>query len=107
MARCAAASLCAAARIFHILRSRLYLGEIEHKGLVHKGLHVPIITPAQYDAVTDVLATHAETKKAHPARAPSALLIGKLFDPEARADDPKLLLRAGRAALPLLHEPGT
>jgi site-specific DNA recombinase len=83
--------------IFHILRSRLYLGEIEHKGLVHKGLHAPIITPAQYDAVTEVLATHAETKKAHLARAPSALLIGKLFDPERVPMTPSFSYgRAGR-----------
>jgi site-specific DNA recombinase len=83
--------------IFHILRSRLYLGEIEHKGLVHKGLHVPIITRAQYDAVTDVLAAHAETKKAHPAKAVSALLIGKLFDPEGVPMTPSFSYgRAGR-----------
>jgi site-specific DNA recombinase len=67
--------------IFHILRSRLYLGEIEHKGVVHKGLHSPIITQAQYDAVTDILTAHAEARMARPAKAMPAALIGKLFDP--------------------------
>lgn len=50
--------------VFHILRSRLYIGEIVHKGVRHPGLHPAIIEQAKFDAVQAALDDQANERRA-------------------------------------------
>jgi site-specific DNA recombinase len=68
--------------LFHLLRNRLYLGEIRHRDLSHPGLHAPIVTSEIVEAVQARLDAqirrHALGTEEHP-RAP---LTGRIFDAE-------------------------
>ncbi|OBX17981.1 hypothetical protein A9995_13635 [Erythrobacter sp. QSSC1-22B] len=62
----------------HLLRNRVYLGQIVHKGTSHPGLHPPIIDQELFDAVQENLARKERGKR---ERAPSpAPLAGLLYD---------------------------
>jgi hypothetical protein len=63
----------------HILRNRVYLGELKHKGASYPGEHAPIIPPALFDAVQEKLTANRNGAKVRPA-ASAALLIGRVFD---------------------------
>jgi len=65
----------------HLLRNRIYLGEITHKGAVYAGQHDAIVTRPAWDAAQVVFAENARQRRgATRARHPSdALLRGLLF----------------------------
>jgi hypothetical protein len=63
----------------HILRNRVYLGELNHKGASYPAEHAPIVTPALFDAVQEKLAANRNGARASRA-ASGALLIGRIFD---------------------------
>lgn len=63
----------------HLLRNRVYLGEINHKGISHPGEHQPIISGELYAAVQAKLATNQLGKRG-PCTPSEALLLRKLFD---------------------------
>jgi len=63
--------------LFHLLRNRVYLGEIVHKDLRHPGQHAPIVDAEMFDAVQTRLAGTVTGRKARTSgRAP---LAGILF----------------------------
>ena len=62
----------------HLLRNRVYLGEINHKGQSHPGEHEPIIAPDLFEAVQEMLAANHHPKRVR-LRA-GALLRGRIFD---------------------------
>jgi len=66
--------------IVHILQSRLYLGEIVHKDLVHPGEHEAIISRETFDAVAARMAGNAAQRRDRPTRAVSGPLTGLIFD---------------------------
>jgi site-specific DNA recombinase len=43
----------------HLLRNRIYVGELNHKGASHPGEHVPIVALALFDAVQEKLTSNA------------------------------------------------
>src|SRR5919202_4897084 len=63
----------------HILRNRVYLGELNHKGASYPGEHEPIVTPALFDAVQDKLTANRNGARARRA-APEDMLIGRIFE---------------------------
>src|SRR3954469_19566514 len=63
----------------YLLRNRVYLGELNHKGASHPGQHEPIIAPSLYDAVQDKLTTNRNGCRMQRA-ASGALLLGRIFD---------------------------
>ena len=63
----------------HILRNRLYVGELNHKGASYPGEHAPIVTPALFDAVQERLTSNRNGARVKRA-ASGALLIGRIFD---------------------------
>ena len=65
--------------LFHTLKNRIYLGEIVHKGVVHRGEHAPIVSRELFDAVQAKLAAHAVVR-AHPRSGSQAPLKGRVFD---------------------------
>jgi len=65
--------------IHHLLRNRIYIGEIVHKDQSYPGEHDAIIDQALFDAVQATLADNLKNHRAKRA-ASNALLLGKLFD---------------------------
>ena len=63
----------------HILRNRIYVGELNHKGASYPGEHTAIVTGALFDAVQEKLTANRNGAKVRRA-ASAALLIGRIFD---------------------------
>jgi site-specific DNA recombinase len=74
--------------LFHLLRNRLYLGEIVHKDRHYPGLHPAIIDRAVFDAVQARLDGQARRQgKASGGKAASAL-TGRIFDADGHPMSP-------------------
>jgi site-specific DNA recombinase len=68
-----------AGSLFHLLQSRVYLGEITHRGQRHPGAHPAIVEPELFDAVQRQMAANTAKRRQrtqHNARP----LKGLLFD---------------------------
>ena len=67
--------------LFHLLRNRIYLGQIVHKDLVHPGAHPAIVEDAMFAAVQHHLAANARRHRLGEAsRVVRAPLTGKIRD---------------------------
>ena len=67
--------------LFHLLRNRIYLGQIVHKDLVHQGEHQAIVDVHLFDRVQQHLAAHRVSRSASAdRRTERAVLTGRLFD---------------------------
>ena len=67
--------------LFHLLRNRIYLGQIVHKELVHRGEHLAIIDHELFERVKQHLAANRVTRNASAERRTErAMLTGRLFD---------------------------
>ena len=73
--------------LLHILKSRLYRGEIAHKGAVHQGLHPPLVPQLVFDAVQTKMVDHATVRRRRGG-ASAAPLKGILFDAHGRPMSP-------------------
>jgi site-specific DNA recombinase len=74
--------------LFHLLRNKIYLGVITHKGASYPGAHPAIIDPTLFDAVQDLLNANArrhEARSNHVVRAP---LAGRIFDTDGQPMSP-------------------
>jgi site-specific DNA recombinase len=74
--------------LFHMLSSRVYLGEIVHRDKVHDGLHDAILSRDLFDAVATKLAVNSVARRDAIDRAASSPLTGRLFDDVGRAFSP-------------------
>lgn len=54
--------------LFHLLRNRIYLGEIVHKKQVYPGLHDEIVDPRLFERVQQQLATNAVKRTSRQMR---------------------------------------
>jgi site-specific DNA recombinase len=66
--------------IYYLLRNRLYLGEIEHRGAVHAGLHDAIIDRDTFERVQEKLRASAQADRATTSKSKAHALLGVLFD---------------------------
>ena len=78
----------------HLLKNRMYLGELNHHGQSYPGDHAPIVDRETFEAVqlclTENLAAHRQT------RTPScALLLGRLFDDKGNLMTPSYAVKSG------------
>jgi site-specific DNA recombinase len=71
--------------LYHILKSRLYLGEIEHRDRIYPGQHEAIITVEIFDAVQQKLKLGTPIMPSVKPRGFTPLLLGKLFDDRGNA----------------------
>jgi DNA invertase Pin-like site-specific DNA recombinase len=80
----------------HILRNRVYVGDVVHKGTVYPGLQQPIIAYDLFDAVQAKL--NANRASHHRGRTIGrvGLLTGLLFDDQGYAMSPKLSRKPGK-----------
>jgi len=65
-------------KLFHLLRNRIYVGEIRHRDKTYPGLHEAILDRETFDAVQSILDQKIRRRKT--ATVESAPLIGLLFD---------------------------
>ena len=78
----------------HLLKNRMYLGELNHHGQSYPGDHLPIVDRETFDAVQNRLAENLATRR--QTRAPShALLLGRIFDDKGNLMTPSHALKSG------------
>jgi DNA invertase Pin-like site-specific DNA recombinase len=78
----------------YILKNRIYVGEVVHKGEVHRGRHEPIIVRDLFDAVQARLATAAVRRRTR-RRDAGYLLAGLLYDDRGNHMSPSHATKAG------------
>ena len=74
--------------LFHMLRNRIYLGEIVHGENRVTGCHPPIVEPVVFDRVQAVLAANTRIRKARPLRSAQLALSGLVFDADGHPMSP-------------------
>ncbi|GGD43218.1 recombinase family protein [Croceicoccus pelagius] len=75
--------------LFHLLRNRIYLGQIVHKTKIHEGEHAAIVGADLFEQVQAKLDANARRfHKAAQHRMVRAPLVGKLFDAGGDAMSP-------------------
>jgi DNA invertase Pin-like site-specific DNA recombinase len=66
--------------LFHLLKNRIYVGQIVHRGDVHPGGHPAIVDDETFDQVQALLAEQTRRHQTQPSRVASAPLKGLIFD---------------------------
>jgi site-specific DNA recombinase len=56
--------------LFHLLKNRVYLGEIRHGDRSYPGSHPSIVEPVTFDAVQSMLAAHRREWRGRPLQSP-------------------------------------
>ncbi len=74
--------------LFHLLRNRLYLGEIPHREICHPGLHEAIIDRALFDTVQQKLDAHVRRRGKAREIVAHAPLTGRIFDADDQVMSP-------------------
>ena len=78
----------------HILRNRVYLGEINHRDKSYAAEHRPILDAGLFDQVQAKLSAHRHSHRAKHSRS-EALLLGKLFDDRGNRMTPSFAVKKG------------
>ena len=78
----------------HMLKNRIYIGELNHKGTSYPAEHQPLIERSLFDAVQARLAENLQSHLAERA-ASNALLLGKLFDDAGNTMTPTYTRKKG------------
>jgi DNA invertase Pin-like site-specific DNA recombinase len=81
--------------LFHILKNRVYLGEIPHRHLTHPGNHPAIIDQDLFDQVQTMLASHRRAWRERPLRSAAMPLKGLLFDTDGHPMSPSFAYGRG------------
>jgi site-specific DNA recombinase len=82
--------------LYAILKNRLYLGEIAHRGAVYPGQQDAIVAPELYDAVQALLAANNQAKRTGVYAKDPSLLAGLLFDDRGHRLTPIHTIRRGK-----------
>ena len=78
----------------YMLRNRMYLGEINHKGQSHPGEHDAIIAPDLFASVQDTLSSNRNGHRRKRV-ASQALLLGRIFDDRGHPMTPSYAVKNG------------
>jgi DNA invertase Pin-like site-specific DNA recombinase len=71
----------------HLLRNRLYIGEVVYRRAIHPGEHEPILDRTLFDAVQAKLSASGHARKLHLKASPS-VLAGRIFDDKGNRMSP-------------------
>lgn len=74
--------------LYHLLSNRIYRGMIVHKGKAYEGEHAPIVDEELWEQVQFKLKENACGSSRRNRHQYPSLLVGKVFDGEARAMTP-------------------
>lgn len=84
--------------LFHLLKNRIYLGDIVHKDATYPNAHPAIVETQTFEAVQAMLASKSAPERLRNTRVGRAALTGMIFDAEGRPMSPAFSYgRAGRA----------
>ncbi len=78
----------------HMLRNRMYLGELNHRDSSYPGEHAPIIDRSLFDAVQAKLSDNLHERRSRRSRS-DALLTGRLFDDRGNRMSPTYAVKKG------------
>jgi DNA invertase Pin-like site-specific DNA recombinase len=78
----------------YLLRNRVYLGEINHRGHSYPGEHEPIVAPETFEAVQAKLTDNRQGLRMR-RQGSNALLLGKLFDDRGNPMTPSYAIKKG------------
>ena len=78
----------------HLLKNRIYLGEVHHDGNWYEGEQLPIVNRELFDQVQVLLKSNSVERVAQRTRS-GALLIGKLFDDRGNVMSPSYSTKKG------------
>ena len=82
--------------LYLMLKNRIYLGEVSHKGTAYNGEHEPIVDPALFERAAELLTRNrVDHSNGVHADAPS-LLAGILWDVEGRRMQPSHTVKGAR-----------
>ncbi len=83
--------------LFHLLRNRVYLGEIVHRGQGHPASHPPIVDPALFDQVQARLDGNVAERRQRRTKPEGSPLTGLISDAEGLPMTPAIAYgKAGR-----------
>jgi site-specific DNA recombinase len=82
--------------LFHLLKNRIYRGEIVHKGVSHRGEHPAIVPEDLWDAVQRRLAERAHARRLGSGAEHPSLLVGLLRDSEDRPMSPSHAVKGAK-----------
>jgi DNA invertase Pin-like site-specific DNA recombinase len=80
--------------LYHLLRNRIYRGEVVHKGIAYPGEHEAIVKEELWNAVQAKLSGNL-TKRRHARIESGALLAGRIFDDRGNRMSPSYTMRRG------------
>ncbi len=78
----------------HMLRNRMYLGELNHRECSYPGEHAPIIDPDLFDAVQARLTGNLHERRSGRSHS-DALLMGRLYDDRGNRMSPTYAVKKG------------
>ncbi len=81
----------------HLLHNPIYIGRIQHKGVLHEGLHEAIVDRELFDAVQARMASQSQRNKARQFGTPRSrhALTGRIFDAEGKRMSPSFSCKPG------------
>ena len=82
--------------LYHLLSSRLYIGEIAHHGQVYPGQHQPIIDVKTWTAAAEQLRTNNAAPRRRPRATMPSMLTGLVFDAEGVRYTPTHAVKRGK-----------
>lgn len=82
--------------VYHLLKNRIYRGEIVHKDKVYPGEHRAIIDQDLFDKVQQALVESAGDQHRRPKASALSLLTGMIRDAKDRAMSPRHAVKDGR-----------
>jgi len=80
--------------LYHLLRNRIYRGEVVHKGIVHPGEHQAIVDEGFWNAVQEKLSGNIRMGRRRRIET-GALLMGLIFDEHGNRMSPTYTVRRG------------
>ena len=78
----------------HMLRNRMYLGELNHRGQSFPGEHAPIVDRDLFDAVQTKLTANLHQRRSGRSHS-DALLMGRLYDDRGNRMSPSYAVKKG------------
>jgi len=82
--------------LYQILKNRLYLGEVAHRGSVYPGQHEAIIDQKTWDRTAGLLAQHNRSGRQRGKPQNASLLTGILFDTAGNRYTPTHAVKNGK-----------
>jgi site-specific DNA recombinase len=82
--------------LYHLLRNRLYIGEIVHRSNHYPGQHEPILSRELWGQVAAQLAANNQSRRNGKSVSTPSLLSGILFDPRGIRFTPTHAVKNGK-----------